>query len=282
MFNLQAAASHIKQLPVLGRVSPSAAAVPNEETLAAFRKAQRLAFAGARAIGAMLQEGWTEKKAADLLNTWLGDNGAQSFFHRAFVWWGDRTKFVGVKSYAGYSPTSRPLRDGDVYILDVAPIVDGFSCDIGHTGVMGANPDFDRAMVFLRQLRADIPEMFRATSGEKVCALIADRIHAAGYENIHETYPFSVLGHRLHAVPLTGPEISFLNFGWRSYWSLLSRGLFGQLLNGNFRGSTVGLWAIEPHIATSQFGAKFEEILVVTPESIYWLDDTNSDLESRT
>lgn len=34
-----------------------------------------------------------------------------------------------------------------------------------------------------------------------------------------------------------------------------------------------GLWAIEPHIGKDAFGVKFEEILVVTKNDAYWLDD---------
>ena len=34
-----------------------------------------------------------------------------------------------------------------------------------------------------------------------------------------------------------------------------------------------GLWAVEPHVARDTTGAKFEEILVVTGERAYSLDD---------
>ncbi|MCB1180373.1 MAG: metallopeptidase, partial [Leptospiraceae bacterium] len=35
----------------------------------------------------------------------------------------------------------------------------------------------------------------------------------------------------------------------------------------------VGLWAIEPHIGKNGIGVKWEEILVVTDSTAYWLDD---------
>ena len=37
--------------------------------------------------------------------------------------------------------------------------------------------------------------------------------------------------------------------------------------------ATPGLWAVEPHIARDGVGAKFEELLVVTADDAYWLDD---------
>jgi hypothetical protein len=37
--------------------------------------------------------------------------------------------------------------------------------------------------------------------------------------------------------------------------------------------ATPGLWAIEPHIGLDGVGVKFEELLVVTDDDAYWLDD---------
>jgi hypothetical protein len=45
------------------------------------------------------------------------------------------------------------------------------------------------------------------------------------------------------------------------------------LIVSEHHGSKLGVWAIEPHLGAEGFGAKFEEILVVTPEGARWLDD---------
>ena len=34
-----------------------------------------------------------------------------------------------------------------------------------------------------------------------------------------------------------------------------------------------GLWAVEPHIGFRDVGVKFEELLVVTEDDAFWLDD---------
>ncbi len=34
-----------------------------------------------------------------------------------------------------------------------------------------------------------------------------------------------------------------------------------------------GLWAVAPHIGRDGVGVKFEELLVVTEDDAYWLDD---------
>ncbi len=81
----------------------------------------------------------------------------------------------------------------------------------------------------------------------------------------------------MHQVAEVHMGLTVINFEWQSYWSLLSRGLFGQLYNENFEGDFTGLWAIEPHLGANTFGAKFEEILVVTKEKAYWLEQHRED-----
>ena len=41
----------------------------------------------------------------------------------------------------------------------------------------------------------------------------------AGYDNIHQNYPFSVLGHRVHERTPTAFGGRMLHFGWQAYWS---------------------------------------------------------------
>lgn len=271
-------ASQVPSLPVLKWISPPATGVIPQADLQGYLRSQQLALEAAEEIARHLREGWTEQQAADLLNTFLHDRGVRSFFHRAFVWFGERTRFQGIGrfQYDRYSPGTRVLLPNEVFILDVAPIYQGYICDIGYTGCFGESPAFDRAQTFLAELRAEIPGYFKnAKSGGEVWDRIDARIREAGYDNIHARYPFSVLGHRIHrALTESAGALGVLNFGWQSYWEFLSRGLFGQLLNRDFRGDLRGLWAIEPHLGdASGFGAKFEEILVVTDEDVYWLAD---------
>ncbi len=272
---LPKAASRLSALPGLRWISPPAAADPSDEDLAGFLRSQELAQAAVAEIARHVREGWTEQQAASLLNTYLQDCGVRSFFHRAFAWFGDRTRFEGIRRYDEFSPRPRVLRPGDVYILDVAPIYRGYLCDIGFTACLGENAAWSRAEQFLRDLRGAIPSFFReAIRGADVWDRIDERFREAGYDCIHALYPFSVVGHRVHAVASERAPLALLNFGWQSYWEFLSRGLFGQLLNRDYSGDLRGLWAIEPHLGDpSGFGAKFEEILVVTDQDAYWLAD---------
>lgn len=259
-------------MPLLSRLSPPANPKPSSETLAGYRRAQRLAFEAARHVAELVQPGWTEAQAATLLNQYLRDHGVRGFFHEAFAWFGDRTRFEGVRGpgYGAYAPTKRVLAEGEGFILDVAPIVEGFICDIGYT----AGVYRERSRPFLMELRQKIPPLFeRGESGAAIWDEVDRWIEQGGWDNIHQQYPFSVLGHRVHEVPGGGPPLAWWNFGWQSYWALMSRGVFGQLFNRQYEGSLEGLWAIEPHIGGQGFGAKFEEILVVDDNGAHWLDE---------
>ena len=268
-------ASKIGALPGLNMLSPSANRAATEVDLAGYRSCQKLAQDGAREIAGMIREGWTERQTADLFDTWLQDSGVKGFFHKSFVWFGERTRFIGVKNYFDYLPSERVVRPGEVFILDVAPILKGYICDIGYTSALGKNEALAPAQAFLGELRQKIPALFAAAAaaGGDVWRAIDDDIRAHGYDNIHATYPFSVLGHRVHRVKSQKLNVAFINFGWQSYWEFLSRGLFGQLLNENYHGNLHGLWAIEPHVGGADFGAKFEEILVVDQDGARWLGD---------
>ena len=179
-----------------------------------------------------MQAGWTERQTADILNTYLMDHGVKRFFHKSFVWFGDRTRFAGVKRNTDYLPTSRIVQEGEICILDVAPIYQGYIADVGYTTCLGESIALQKAQVYLQKIRTEILKLFQEEpKGKDVWEKVDQSIQAAGYDNIHALYPFSVLGHRVHYVEKSGMPLSFINFGWQSYWAFLSRGLFGQLLN---------------------------------------------------
>jgi hypothetical protein len=266
-------ASKVNSLPFVNLISPNACRMYNSEEKSGYLKTQKLAMKCASEIAALIQEGWTENYTATLMETWLRDNGVKTFFHKPFVWWGDRTRFNGVKTYWDYLPSQRRIVENEIFILDVAPILEGYVADIGFSGCLGDHPGYDQGINFLSKLRHDLPILASSIqSKSNLWSTIDNLMKDAGYINIHATYPFGVLGHRLHK-NVGSLEASFIHFGWQSYWELLSRGLFGQLLNKDFAGDLRGLWAIEPHIGGADFGLKFEEILVVEDERAYWLDD---------
>ena len=203
------------------------------------------------------------------------------FFISHFAWWGNRTRFDGIHNYKAYQATSRRLLENEAFILDVAPIVDGYVSDIGYSGVIGSFEGFDQGVAILEDLRRQIPELVMAlNNGRSVWNAVDLKIKAAGLENIHAKYPLGVLGHRVYKTK-GALDITLLNFGWQSYWELASRGIFGQIMNADYDGVMDGLWAIEPHIGGRGWGMKFEEILVVENGRASWLDPNPAWLTKR-
>ena len=169
------------------------------------------------------------------------------------------------------------------YILDVAPIVGGYTADIGYAGCLGENPLHARLHADLAEYRELVLTAVR--SGRSLRAIYEDvdrLIGRHGYENRHRAYPFGVIAHRVGIVRGRGPRPTVAGFGVRALRSLLHDGVMGRRggwspLWGPGRASdhppTPGIWAVEPHIGFRGVGVKFEELLVVTEDDAFWLDD---------
>lgn len=253
------------------------------EDLGRFRDVQRLAYACAEAVAAELTPGVTEREAAARMQRWLEARGVDDWFHRPFAWFGDRTAFRGLIAPHQFFPTDRRLAPGMAFILDVAPIVDGYVADIGYAGSLGANAALDQARLDLLAHRALILAGVKAR--KPFCAIYTEvdaLLASQGYDNRHRCYPFGVLAHRVDRVAGPGAGLTLAGFGLRGLGSLLRSftvglpagwsPLWGQSITSNHPPEP-GLWAIEPHLGRQGLGAKFEELLVVTPNDAYWLDD---------
>jgi len=104
---------------------------------------------------------------------------------------------------------------------------------------------------------------------------VNENLIAKGYDNIHQKYPMHVLGHKMYPMPLEWVPGVLKPFSWQAYWSLASRGLFSETLTSYHKGDLKGLWAIEPHLGDKNFGIKFEEMLWVGEDEVYWLSENN-------
>ncbi|HET6612420.1 MAG TPA: M24 family metallopeptidase [Kofleriaceae bacterium] len=257
--------------------------------VARFRFAQRVAYEAAVSVAEGLARGTTEKAAAAKLEQTLAARGVHQYFHKPFAWFGDRTRLPGRRALpTAFFPTDRALEPNMIGILDVAPVVDGYAVDIGYTFTCG-EPDraVAAAMDTLREIRALIPE--HVTRGDTMRSIYRriDRMFAErGYENRHCRYPGGVLGHRVAKLNGTGTR-TVAGFGIEALTGLARGELLARLplfasrkalWNGEAsaaRAVPPGLWAIEPHLGTAHFGAKFEELLVVDEGgAARWLDDT--------
>lgn len=263
----------------------------SSEQLAGFLAAQRLAYACAEEIAGTLQAGVTERTVAARMRTYLQDHGVQDCFHEPFAWFGDRTAFrgaVGWRPLGGFNPAffpgSRRLEAGMPYILDCAPTLNGFTADIGYSASLGDNLALDQLMDDLIEYRSMILEQVRAGQSLAAISRAVDALcERHGYEPRHKAYPFQTLAHRVEALaPASRPLPTVSRFGVRNLGKLFQARLRGAregwhpIWNSSTRSDhapTPGLWAVEPHLGFRGVGAKFEELLVVTDDDAYWLDD---------
>lgn len=259
----------------------------DESDLARFRDLQRLAYDVVEEVGAGLTVGITEREAAARIRERMAERGVSQFFHEPFAWFGDRTSFRGIRTPLYFFPTRRRLEHGMPFILDVAPIRDGYAADVGYTSRLGPNEVLDRIKGDLRVLRDELLAMVRAERSMRAIYVALDETIAdLGYVNVHTEYPFHVLGHRVGRIPLHRlPGIHIGGFDVRTSGWLFGRYLGSQLprlarqtpfWNGSDHAEAraePGLWALEPHVGRGGVGAKWEEMLVVTEADAYWLDD---------
>jgi Xaa-Pro aminopeptidase len=264
--------------------SVTTTSAPSAVDLEGFRNAQRLAYTCAEEVAATLEPGVTERQAAAAMRDWLQEKGVVDWFHLPFAWFGDRTAFRGFHSPHQFFPTKRPLVEAMPYILDCAPVVEGYTADIGFTGCLGTNPALDLVLDDLAEYRALIVEAVCAGSSQGDVYRQVDALAARqGYDIRHRAYPFRVIAHQVgHQRTGAGGGRTALGFGLASTATLMRTAVAGARagrspLWNRGRFSTQrpepGMWAVEPHLGWRAVGAKFEELLVVTADDAYWLDD---------
>jgi methionine aminopeptidase len=252
--------------------------------LAKFREVQQLAYAAAQSVAQALEPGVTEKQAARWIREYLLDRGVQDWFHTPFAWFGDRTAFRGFRTPLQFFPTHRRLAEGMPFILDCAPVREGYVADIGYAGCLGTNRIYEQLMDDLGEYRELI--VTRVNEGVPLRQIYRDvdtLIAQQGYDNRHRVYPGRVIAHQVGRVRSRLPRLVAAGFGIRSIQTLVGDLIVERMhhrsplwADGELSDhpATPGLWAVEPHIAFRDVGVKFEEILVVTTTgAAYWLDD---------
>jgi hypothetical protein len=169
--------------------------------------------------------------------------------------------------------------------MDLAPTVRGFSAAIGYSCTVGSNPVFDELDRGLARIRTFLLEGVR--SGQTLRTLyraLDDLLEEHNALGCHRRYPEGALGHLVFPLEVDPPRPTPL----RGFGTAAAEGLVAASLGALERGTgypiwnertladrpaAPGLWAVEPHIGRDGVGVKFEELLVVTEDDAYWLDD---------
>ena len=208
---LEAAAPGVKVVPADGWVEEGRQVKePSEvERIAA---ACRLGDAALEALMPRITPGATERELAWELEAWLRTHGAEALAFDVAVLGGERAALPHG------SPGERPIRAGEVLLLDFGAQVGGYRSDMTRTLFVGQPSSRDRSLyeLVLRAQEAALDRLERAVrSGEPVSGRAVDRaarhmIEEAGHgEHFgHNTgHGIGLATHELPGLRRTGPEL---------------------------------------------------------------------------
>lgn len=258
----------------------------NDQELREFRRYQRLAFDILEATASVLKVGNSEHEVARRLRKSFHQAGAHNYFHVPVALFGERSAYPGDFGPFEALSTDRCLREGDTFILDAAPVFDGYTVDVScafNFGNSAVFEELDRELPILRELivrRINDGEYFQSIAWE-----VDNYIRERGYENCHRKHIGAVLGHLVtrantpRLASWTFKGLAVKQVAWFLGRSRITSH-YGNKTTPNWNHTSAckdvapfGLWAVEPHLAKGKVGVKFEEILVIDSTGARWLDD---------
>lgn len=251
--------------------------------IAGIAAAQRVTRAVVHEVAHGLAPGVTERAAAERLEARLVQCGVRRWLHTPYAWFGERTRFAGFHAWEPDAlPIDRRLGEGEAFILDAAPFVDGHPADYAFSGTLGQDPRHAGMCRTLETLKTALLEWARhSETGRVLFDSVGAAVREAGFDVVHPLYPGAVLGHRLDGLPRWLQRLPRTGWGFQpplvaGYGlALLRHSLTGApypLINHVAPDRPVGIFAIEPHLATGSVGAKFESLLIVDGDETRWID----------
>lgn len=249
--------------------------------------AQRVTREAVLAVAESVTPGDTERQVCARLEREFGRAKVKHWLHTPYAWWGERTRFDWRGTWeVNALPSDRVLREGEAFVLDAAPIVEGFPADFAYSGLAAADPAAIAEHAEVRSCLAEIKRKLplwasEANHGGALCEVVANEIRSAGFDVIHPLYPAQVLAHTLEGFPNWCSSAPRVGTGFQlpllmTYATgIVLHHLAGApypFLNAGAPDRPRGLYAVEPHLARGNQGAKFESILLVDGSETRWLD----------
>ena len=249
--------------------------------------AQRVAREAVLYVAESVKPGESERQVWARLEREFAKAKVMHWLHTPYAWWGERSRFDWSGAWEPNAlPTDRVLGEGEAFVLDAAPIVNGFPADFAYSGCASGDTDAARAhgalLEQLAVLKQDILTWAVSDAGAVgLCQSVAHGIEASGLDVIHTRYPAQVLGHTLEGFPNWCSSAPRIGTGFQlplllTYATgLVLHHLAGApypFLNAGAPGRPQGLYAVEPHLGSGTLGAKFESVLLVDAGETRWLD----------
>lgn len=251
--------------------------------IAGIAAAQRVTRAVIHDVAETVAAGDTEQDVARRLEAGLVRAGVRSWLHTPYAWFGERTRFAGFQHWEPDAlPSTRRIEDREPFILDAAPFVDVYPADYAYSGALDADARHDQMCRKLEDLKARIVDWARrAETGRALFDSVGAAVREAGFDVVHHLYPAAVLGHRVDGLPRWLQRLPRIGWGFQpplvaGYALALARHSLTRrrypFINDVEADRPVGVFAIEPHLASGTLGAKFESVLVVDGDETRWLD----------
>ena len=166
--------------------------VKNKEEIKRIKAAAKVAVKGMRAAVAALKPGMTESQVAAKAEYAMRRAGAEEFW-RTYVSSGPRTNI------AHGLPTLRKLQAGDLVMIDIHPIVNGYSADICRTVCVG-KPTTEQLAAYDLYLKAQRSTISKVKRGVGMVEL---------EQTLHEVIKEGGHGGHLFGPPIHGVGIDF-------------------------------------------------------------------------
>ncbi|WMD21720.1 M24 family metallopeptidase [Achromobacter seleniivolatilans] len=117
-------------------------------TMAGILAARQRSITAVHDIAALMTPGITTREAITIADRYLQQMGASHNWHPTYVRFEADTQSPAVQE----TDFARTLREGDIFVIDIGPVWDGYEGDYGDTFVMGADADRQRCAHAAREV----------------------------------------------------------------------------------------------------------------------------------
>ncbi len=200
----------------------------------------------------------SEADVYDLASKVFRDAGVKSHWHHPVIGFGPGTlKIKNLRSIAlaRLLRHKRRIAKGDLLMVDIAPMINGYPSDYTETHVFGENTNFNDMINYTRDLANQIVDRIpQVKHANELWHWAKHNTHTqTQYVLAHP--PVIWLGHRIQKFPNGWPESAALRFLF--LWTHFK----GNFISASNEHPMRGLWAIEPYILGSGRAAKWEELV---------------------
>lgn len=174
--------------------------IKTEEEIKSLKKASKLADECFSYICNKIKIGMTEKEVANLMDSYMLENGATELSFETIVGSGENSAFIHS------TPTERKIQYGDIILLDFGCIVEGYCSDISRTIFIGEVKE-EYKKIYQIVLASQLEGISKITAGmtaKEADLICREIINENGYDFSHAVG--HGVGKEVHEEPVLSPK----------------------------------------------------------------------------